>query len=62
MRDPDRIDEVLDALRQHWKQNPDLRLAQIIGNAGRVKYGPTPNYVMEDDEVLAYLRAKEPQG
>lgn len=33
MRNPDRIDGVLAALRSYWMKNPDLRLGQIISNA-----------------------------
>lgn len=33
MRDPIRIDEVLEVIRIYWKQNPDLRLGQIVSNA-----------------------------
>lgn len=33
MRDPDRIDKVLDELKDIWKEMPDLRLGQLILNA-----------------------------
>lgn len=56
-RDPERIDNVLDVLERRWKDAPDLRLAQIVGNAGQANgYGTDP-YHMEDDELLAYLRS-----
>jgi uncharacterized protein YihD (DUF1040 family) len=32
MRDPNRIDEIIDWLRQEWKANPDWRLGQLIVN------------------------------
>lgn len=32
MRDPRRIDDVLEALGRYWRARPDLRLCQIIGN------------------------------
>ena len=35
MRDPERIDEILDLVREVWTQEPDLRLAQLIFNAAR---------------------------
>ena len=31
-RDPARIDEIMDLLRTAWKNNPDLRLCQLISN------------------------------
>ena len=33
MRDPARIDAILDDLRVLWKRHPDLRLGQIVVNA-----------------------------
>lgn len=33
MRDPDRIRDVLDAIRRVWEKYPDLRLGQLILNA-----------------------------
>jgi hypothetical protein len=32
MRDPKRIDRVLELLAQYWHAAPDLRLGQIVGN------------------------------
>ena len=65
VRDPARIDRVLEALGAYWRANPDLRLCQIIGNlanetgscdkpevSGRV-------YNMEDERVLVYLLAQK---
>jgi uncharacterized protein YihD (DUF1040 family) len=52
MRDPKRIDEVLELIRQIWKEKPDLRLTQLILNA-RDKYDP---YYMEDDVLVKRLR------
>jgi len=34
VRNPDRIEVVLEVLRKVWKANPDLRLGQILVNAG----------------------------
>lgn len=31
-RDPTRIDQIVDLLREAWKKNPDLRLCQLISN------------------------------
>ena len=57
MRDPKRIDRILNLLRAYWTQNPDLRLAQIVGNevpgsrAGDI-------YNFEDDKLEAALRKR----
>ncbi len=32
MRDPERIDVLLEYVRKHWKEYPDLRLTQLIEN------------------------------
>lgn len=32
MRDPKRIDRMLEILRKYWLANPDLRLGQIVSN------------------------------
>jgi uncharacterized protein YihD (DUF1040 family) len=52
MRNPHRISIILELLRQYWEANPDLRLAQIIGNACE----SNDPYYMEDDVVGKYLR------
>lgn len=46
MRDISRIDGILSAIRIIWKNNPDLRLGQLLCNA----CGPGLYYV--EDEVL----------
>lgn len=37
MRDPARIDEVIELLREVWTLEPDLRLGQLIFNAARIR-------------------------
>ncbi len=32
MRDEKRIDKILDKIRDTWKQNPDMRLGQLLIN------------------------------
>lgn len=57
MRDPERIDAVLEELEQYWRENPDLRLGQIVGGMGqRCGYGLDPFY-MEDDEFIKTLKS-----
>lgn len=57
MRDPDRIDEVLAALEAYWKQNPDLRIGQIIENAAQESQFDDA-YHMEDNTVVRYLKRR----
>ena len=51
MRDPNRIDPMIERLRQVWKANPDLRLAQLICNATSLD----DPYYIEDDELQKRL-------
>lgn len=39
MRDPERIDKIVEELRVFWKMNPDQRLTQLIMNATRTRDG-----------------------
>lgn len=48
MRDPARIDRMIDKLRKYWKCYPDLRLGQIIENM-KPAYADTFN--VEDDVI-----------
>jgi uncharacterized protein YihD (DUF1040 family) len=52
MRDPARIDQVLDVLRRVWTKNPDLRLGQLIVNAVGPQE-PCPEVFGIEDSVLA---------
>lgn len=52
MRDPARIDQILDLLREVWKQSPDLQLGQLIVNAVR-PLEPCPEVFSIEDTVLA---------
>lgn len=51
MRDPNRIDPMLELLAQVWKQNPDWRLGQLIENCA-----PANPYYVEDDTLADELR------
>ena len=63
MRNPKRIDAVLEQLELYWKANPDLRLCQIIGNFFHYCELPKSDepdmsgraYNMEDETFLGYL-------
>lgn len=54
-RDPNRIPVVLDKIQTLWKQNPDLRLGQLLVNV--LPYGITHRelFNLEDDKVLDAL-------
>ena len=52
MRDPARIDRMLELLREVWTRSPDLRLGQLIVNAVRPR-DPCPEVFSIEDTVLA---------
>jgi uncharacterized protein YihD (DUF1040 family) len=52
MRDPKRIKPLLKLIEQIWKDNPDLRLCQLIGNVA-----PYDNYHVEDDDLRNRLKS-----
>lgn len=64
MRDPARIDRIIEKLRTEWHTQPDTRLTQLVHNlitAGRMRTGrtvldPAPVFFYtEDDAVEKYL-------
>ena len=61
MRDPKRIDVILQEISAIWHKYPDMRLGQLIGN---VLEGPSLYYVEDNSLVKAlkdvYEGAKEP--
>ena len=48
MRDPERIDNVLAAVGDVWKQYPDLRLGQLLVNV----YPSMILYYKEDEDLV----------
>ena len=56
MRDPARIDRILERLRKYWKKYPDLHLAQIVVNAAPEN---TRTYYVEDDVIEAGIPVVE---
>jgi hypothetical protein len=66
MRDPARIDGVLNAIRRAWKQEPDLRLGQLIVVAARPKEPCPEVFSLEDTELMKgleeYLELKATQS
>lgn len=53
MRDPNRIDKVLNEIKEIWKKYPDLRLGQLLCN---VLQDPALYYV-EDNDLVEYIKA-----
>lgn len=54
MRDFNRIDKVLKELEIYWKQNPDLRLTQLVLNFAPDNGKGSP-YYYEDNNLLKDL-------
>ena len=54
MRDPNRIDNILQQLAEIWKwgKNPELRLGQLLLNA----LGDPALYYIEDQALIDYLK------
>ena len=56
MRNPERIDAVIEAVRKEWKQVPDWRLGQLIVNISRAA-GKMDPFFLEDDMLLKVISA-----
>lgn len=55
MRDPDRIDKVLESLSEIWKNNSQLRLMQLLLNCyNSLDKDP---YYSEDEELIEKLNS-----
>ena len=54
MRNPERIEKVVDAVRDAWKQVPEWRLGQLIVNISRAA-GYSDPFFMEDDRLLEMI-------
>lgn len=52
MRDPKRIDSILNRIKQIWNKYPDLRLGQLIIN---VISDDSILYMLEDEEMIRSL-------
>lgn len=55
MRDASRIDPLLHLLGEVWKQNPDLRLGQLIVAAVQPKTPVPEIFYIEDEEIATGL-------
>ena len=54
MRDPNRIDEICDLLKEVWKQYPDWRLGQLLFNIT----GQYDMFYVEDDTIEYELQLR----
>lgn len=51
IRDPGRVDIVLEVIKKYWKRNPSMRLCQLLGNC----FATNDLYFIEDDELVEEL-------
>jgi len=55
MRDPERINRIINLIKRIWKKNPDLRLCQLIENCFDFPFSETGHghciYNKEDEEA-----------
>ncbi len=54
MRDPARIDRILELVEKVWRAHPDLRLTQLIMNVLNMNSDP---YYVEDDKLESVLKS-----
>jgi hypothetical protein len=55
MRDPNRIDSVLHAIRNVWEEHPDFRLGQLIVNAVQPSEPNAAVFGVEDSQLIKKL-------
>ena len=55
MKDPKRIPAILDKISKIWSNHPDLRLGQLICNAGKYSSCKTDLFYIEDAELVEGL-------
>jgi uncharacterized protein YihD (DUF1040 family) len=60
MRDATRIPRVLDAIREVWEREPEMRLAQLLVNAAKAgsyeDVSQSKMFYIEDDQLLEGLK------
>lgn len=55
MRDPERINIVLDRVQEYWKLNPDFRLGQILCYTSFLSNENADPFYLEDDKLIVIL-------
>ena len=58
MRDQNRIDVVVEAIREEWKKVPDWRLGQLIVNISRAA-GQMDPFFLEDDRLMKVIKGED---
>ncbi len=53
MRDTNRIEPMLEVIKNIWKQNPDLRLGQLFAN---LPMDINRLYFIEDEDLIALIK------
>jgi hypothetical protein len=56
VRDPERIDRMVELLRDVWSRVPDWRLTQLVINASDTQHNCGPVFYLEDDEFERRLQ------
>lgn len=54
-RDPERIDKVLDKVKDYWKEHPDLRLGQLIFIMAS-RHGHKDSFYIEDEALVREIQ------
>lgn len=57
MRDPERIERILDSIKTAWKANPDLRFFQLIESLGISMDSST--WLVEDEYLESALERRQ---
>ncbi len=57
MRDPARVDRVIELLRRAWRSNPDLRLGQLVCHVASQASPTSEIFHVEDDPIEIAMRA-----
>lgn len=56
MRDPNRIPQIINALKMYWEKHTDQRLGQIMSNVNSVSEEKVDDvFYMEDDQIIKGL-------
>ncbi len=61
MRDPARIDRIVNKLRRLWHANPDLRLGQLVHIATTKNNATSSSFHVEDDVTERLIDALQAQ-
>lgn len=63
MKDPKRINKIIDILKSYWNSHPDLRLGQILSNIASSCGEGIDTFYLEDDvlkeKLITLLKGKK---